>query len=302
MNLRFSQATQELLRGAIDIHIHSAPDVYPRIQNDLELAAQAREAGMRAIVIKNHFFETASRAALARMTTAFQVFGGIALNWSMGGLNPAAVEPALKMGAKMVWLPTVHARDFMGKKDQVPGLAAEIKPGQEGLYCLTSEGKLKTELQEIFALIKQYDAALATGHISKAEARQVVPAAAAAGVAKIVITHPQASFVAYTPAEMKELLDLGATWLEHCFNDTTRMVDHPLTREALFQGIREAGVERAIMSTDSGQWLNPVPAQQMGICLTDMLNFGFTPREIKTMVHENPADLLGLVREEVGYA
>ena len=282
------------MEGAIDIHIHSAPDVLPRILNDIELALQAQEMGMQAIVIKNHFTETAGRAQLATQMTDFSVYGGIALNFPVGGFNEHAVDFALKMGAKVVWMPTVHAREFIGNKSHVASLAAEIKEGLQGLYALNDDGTLKEEIYPIFELIKKYDSSLATGHLSKTEARVVVREAAKNGVEKIIVTHPMASFVNYSVEDMKEMIDLGATYLEHVFNDTTRQVGHPITSETLFNGIKEVGATHSIMSTDSGQWLNPVPVQQMGICIGDMLNFGFSESDIKTMVADNPAGMLGL--------
>ena len=294
MKLRFNPRTQELLQGAIDIHIHSAPDLMPRIQNDYELAEQARETGMRAILIKSHFSETAGRAALVRQLTGFDVFGGIPLNLSVGGLNPHAAAAALKLGAKTVWLPTLHARRFLSDKDHVKSLADHVPPGTTGIRCLNDDGSVKDELYQIFDLIIEHDSSLATGHVSVEEAKAVVKAAAERGVKKIVVTHPQASFVGYTVQDMKEILDLGATWLEQVINDTTRVVSHPITRQALMEGIKAVGPQHCIMSTDSGQWVNPVPAQQMGIYITDMLGFGFSPAEIKTMVQDNPAAMLGL--------
>ena len=294
MKLRFNPRTQELLQGAIDIHIHSAPDLMPRIQNDYELAEQARETGMRAILIKSHFSETAGRAALVRQLTGFDVFGGIPLNLSVGGLNPHAAAAALKLGAKTVWLPTLHARRFLSDKDHVKSLADHVPPGTTGIRCLNDDGSVKDELYRIFDLIIEHDSSLATGHVSVEEAKAVVKAAAERGVKKIVVTHPQASFVGYTVQDMKEILDLGATWLEQVINDTTRVVSHPITRQALMEGIKAVGPQHCIMSTDSGQWVNPVPAQQMGIYITDMLGFGFSPAEIKTMVQDNPAAMLGL--------
>lgn len=294
MNLRFRPEVHGLLEGAVDIHIHSAPDVYPRIQNDVELALQAQEMGMRAILIKNHWGETAGRAALASQVTGFKVFGGIALNLSVGGLNPHAVAPALKMGAKTVWMPTLHSREFVKNKSHVKNLAGEIPGGLEGVSVLNPDGSLCEECYAIFDLIRAHDSSLATGHLSKPEAKMLVAEAARRGVQKIIITHPLASFVGYSPQEMKELLDLGATWLEHVFNDTTRQVGHPITPEALFAGIKAIGAEHSIMSTDSGQWLNPVPSQQMGIYITDALNFGLRQQEVRQMVQENPAAMLGL--------
>lgn len=294
MKLRFNKQVLDLLSGAIDIHIHSAPDVYPRILNDMELAFHAQEMEMQAILIKNHFTETAGRAKMATDATGFPVFGGIALNLSVGGLNSHAVRTALKLGAKTVWLPTLHSKEFVANKSHVANLAGEIAEDLKGIYVLNSDGSLKDELYPIFDLIIEHNSSLATGHISIGEAKVVVREAANRGVKKIIVTHPLASFVNYSVEDMKEIIDSGATWLEHVFNDTTRQVGHPITREALFSGIKAIGAEHCIMSTDAGQWLNPVPAQQMGIYIQDMLNFGFSQPEIRKMATENPATMLGL--------
>ena len=56
----------ELLQGAVDIHIHHGPDLYPRIQDPIELAQDAKAAGMRAVCLKTHNFPTAPMALLAR--------------------------------------------------------------------------------------------------------------------------------------------------------------------------------------------------------------------------------------------
>jgi len=294
MKLRFNKQVLDLLSGAIDIHIHSAPDVYPRILNDMELALHAREMEMQAILIKNHFTETAGRAQVATDVTGFSVFGGIALNFSVGGLNSHAVRTALKLGAKTVWLPTLHSKEFVANKSHVANLAGEIAEDLQGIYVLNGDGSLKDELYPIFDLIIEHNSSLATGHISIDEAKVVVREAANRGIKKIIVTHPLASFVNYSVEDMKEIIDSGATWLEHVFNDTTRQVGHPITREALFNGIKAIGAEHCIMSTDAGQWLNPVPAQQMGIYIQDMLNFGFSQSEIRKMATENPAAMLGL--------
>ncbi len=295
MKLHFEQAVMNLLEGAIDLHIHSAPDVYPRIQNDVELAFQAKEMRMGAILIKNHFFPTAERARIASEIADFPVFGGIALNLTVGGLNHHAVEAALKIGAKVVWMPTLHARKFLQNKDHVKNLAGELDAGLKGIYLLDEDDNtLDQRACTIIELIAKHDAALATGHITIKEAKAVVRDAAKAGVKKIIVTHPLASFVNYSLNDMKEILDLGATFLEHVFNDTTRQVGHPITRKALYEGIKGIGSDRCIMSTDSGQWLNPIPAQQMGIYIKDMLDFGLAENEIRKMVTDNPAKVLGL--------
>jgi hypothetical protein len=294
MKLRFEAKVLDLLQGSIDLHIHSAPDIYTRILNDLELARHAQEVGMRAIVIKNHFDSTAGRARLASDETGFPVYGAIALNHTVGGLNPHAVDFALKMGAKVVWLPTLHAAKFLENRDHVKNLSAALGAELHGISLLDLDGCLREEVHAILDLIARWDVILATGHISIEEARAVVRAAAGQGVKRIVITHPLASFVNYSVEQMEEMLDLGATWLEHVYNDTTRQVGHPIPIRALYDGIKAIGAEHCIMSTDSGQWLNPVPAQQFGIYMQDMLNLGLSAREIRIMTSENPARALGL--------
>ena len=294
MRLRFDLQVMRLLEGAIDMHIHSAPDVYPRILNDVELGRQAKEMGMRAIVIKNHFVTTAGRAQIATDQAEFPVYGGIALNHSVGGLNHHAVDITLKLGGKIIWLPTLHARQFISNKDHVKNLAGQLGEGLEGLYLLDAQGQLKPEVYPVLDLVAKWDAILATGHVSIPEARAVVREAVRRGVKKIVVTHPLASFVAYTYDDLKEILDLGATWLEHVYNDTTRQVGHPIKIRDLYDAIKVIGPQHCIMSTDSGQWLNPVPVQQMGIYIKDMLNLGLAQQDIRTMVADNPGRALGL--------
>lgn len=294
MKFCFDDTVTELLEGSIDFHIHSAPDVYPRLLNDVELALSAKENGMRAILIKNHYFETASRAKIASAIAEFDVFGGIALNLTNGGLNKHAVRMALKLGAKQVWMPTVHSQYFVQNKSHVANLATEIGSDVEGIYLLNEDGSLKEELYPIFDLIIEFDAILATGHITKEEAKVMVKEAANRGVKRIMVTHPAATFVHYTIDDMKEILDLGATYLEHTWNDVTRQVSHPLEIKALIEVIKTMGASNNIMSTDAGQWLNPPAAQQMSIYIKEMLKAGVSEEDIRTMVADNPAKMLGI--------
>lgn len=105
----------ELLQGTIDLHCHTAPDVVPRSVSDLELARLAKAAQMRGMVIKNHFTHTADRARIAmEAVSGIEVFGGIALNHAVGGINPQAVHRMAQIEGRrgrFVWLPTVDAEN-----------------------------------------------------------------------------------------------------------------------------------------------------------------------------------------------
>jgi len=292
--LRFEKRVQKLLEGSIDVHIHSAPDIFPRIMNDIDLALSAKEERMRAILIKSHVVITADRAEVASEQADFPVYGAIALNLPVGGINLEAVEVALKMGAKEVWLPTIHASHYVAQKDHVPTLAKAVKADMKGIYLLKEDGTLKEELSPIFKKIAEYDVALGTGHITIQEAKVVVREAVKAGVKKIIVTHPLATFVNYTNEDMKEVLDSGAMFLEHVFNDVTRQVAYPITQKTIADAIRAIGAKYIVMSTDAGQWLNPIPAQQMGIYIKDMLDLGISEDDVRLMVSTNPARMLGI--------
>jgi hypothetical protein len=292
--LRFEKRVQRLLEGSIDAHIHSAPDIFPRILNDVELAVLAKQEKMRAILIKSHVVITADRAEIASQQADFPVFGSIALNLPVGGLNIDAVEVALKMGAKEVWLPTIHASHYVAQKDHVPTLAKAVKPGMKGIYLFNPDGSLKEELSPIFKMVAQYDVALGTGHVTKEEALACVKEAAKAGVKKIIITHPLATFVNWSIDDMKQALDSGALFIEHVFNDVTRQVAFPITQKLIADTIKAIGARHTIMSTDAGQWLNPIPTQQMGIYIKDMLDLGISEEDVRAMVSTNPARMLGL--------
>jgi hypothetical protein len=300
MKVNFENRVLDIMHGAIDIHIHSGPDVAPRILIVTELARHAQENGLRAIVLKNHFVETAAQAQIVTYETGFHAFGGISLNHTVGGLNHYAVDNALKLGGRVVWMPTFHSKIFIDWFKQECGSLAHFATENrdigeiEGIYLLNDDDSLKEEMYPILDLIAKNDAILATGHIGQKEAEVVVSEAVKRGVKRIVVTHPEAGFLNKTTKDMKKLLDLGATYLEFVYCTTTRQVQYAMTPEEFCNTIKNFEPEHVIMSTDSGQWVNPEPIQQIGMYIRDMLTFGFSEPDVRTMVSDNPAELLGM--------
>ena len=102
---------ERLLDGSVDLHVHPYPSPFPRRMDAAEAAQRAADAGMRAIVVKSHHHDTATDVAALRAhgidASGIDVFGGIALNTQVGGLNPHAVNLSLAMGGKVVWFPTI---------------------------------------------------------------------------------------------------------------------------------------------------------------------------------------------------
>ena len=286
---------QELIPGSIDYHIHSGPDVFPRLLNDVEIAQQAKAAGMRAVLLKSHTECTAARAKIASFVTDdFPVFGAIALNYSVGGLNPEAVRNAVRMGAKQVYMPTIHAAHYLKEVDSVPMFAALLKGGITGLNLLQDNGALKDEVLQIIDIIAEADIVLATGHISIEEAMPLVETAHQRGVKKIVVTHPTSPMEAYTIADMKEILAKGATMLEQVVNDTTHQMKNPIDPSVIADAIRACGAANTIMSTDSGQVINPAPVISLENFMCLMLEAGIPEEDVKLMTRDNPAKMLGI--------
>ena len=285
---------KELLQGAIDFHIHTGPDIYPRLLNDIEVARQAKRAGMKAILIKSHATITGDRAQIAQSVTGFSVFGGMALNWHVGGLNKYAVECAAKLGVKQVWMPTTHAAHYLKYVDHVPMFAKSMPKDIKGISIIREDGSLVPELGPILEIIAKNGMIVATGHLSPEEGLALITESRNAGIDKIVVTHPVASFVNYSLDQMREALSRGATYLEHVFNDCTPQVAHPLPPSALGDAIRTIGPKYCIMSTDSGQVVNPPPVKVMACYIKEMLQYGISPKDVRTMTAINPGRILGL--------
>ena len=202
------------LKGVCDMHVHTNPDLRLRAYDDFELCDAAVRVGARAIVIKTHLGDTSCRAALTNHYNQivhgendFTMFGSITLNKCVGGINPIAVENALKLGAKVVWLPTQSARNHLLKMG---------KPTKDAVDMVV-DGKVVPEMLDVFKLINEHDAVLGTAHVSPEEAFVVVEAARDAGVKKIVVTHPEWWIVGMTVEDQVRLVKDYDVILERCF-------------------------------------------------------------------------------------
>jgi hypothetical protein len=280
------------LRGAIDLHCHSGPDTLPRALNDLQLVRQARDAGMRALVLKNHFTATADRAQLAMEEVGgIEVFGGIVLNRAVGGINAEAVRRMAEMEGRrgrIVWLPTLDAENqvrFAG--DRRAGVA------------VVRDGRPVPELHEVFIVIAQHDLVLATGHSSAEESLVLVAAARQAGVKRLLVTHVLAEAIRATPDLLRRMAELGAllecTWLTHSPGTGGAInVGKPVPVAEAVRVIRSLGAEHVVISSDLGQRGNPPHPEGLRAFVSALQGEGVTAQEIDLVLRRNPARLLGL--------
>lgn len=272
----------DAIAGAIDLHVHSSPDVDPRRFDDLDLAREAARAGMAGILIKSHQNSTVERAKLvSRVVPEIQVFGGLALNDPIGGLNTEAVKVALALGARQIWMPTRSARNHR----EHHGVAG-------GIDILDSEGRLRPSVEEILLLLAGTDCILGTGHLSPIESAVLIERALALGVRRICVTHPEWRATHYSIQEQMELSRKGVLF-ERCFVSTTHRCGFT-PFETIFDAVAEVGCASTILSTDLGQPDTPPPAEGLRTYAERMLAYGFSHSDVHRVIAENPARLLGL--------
>jgi len=272
----------QTLEGAIDFHAHAAPDGTPRKIDVLELARMAKAAGMRAIVIKNHYEPTASIAYVVRKAVpGIEVFGGISLDLTVGGVNPAAVEWMTKVEGgygKVVWLPTFDSE-------------SQVKlTGQDRPFApVTRDGKILPETLAVIALAAEHDLVLEMGHSAPQESLLIIAEAKRQGVEHVLVTHAMSSpGGSMTLDEMREAARLGAL---------LELVHSPLTDEQLrkeAEAIRAIGAASFVLSSDLGQPPNPLHTDGLLAMYRGLMAQGISAADIDVMSRKNPARLLGL--------
>ncbi len=296
-----SERARALVAGAYDTHVHVAPDVMPRLVDDVTLARNCAEVGLAGFVLKSHYVPTAERAAVVRtVVPGVDVLGAITLNASVGGLNPVAVEIAGRQGARVVWLPTVDSRNQRESRAQapegsVPPMWARVQDELAGrgitapaVEVVDGEGAVVPALRQILALVKEHDMVLATGHLSGPEIAVVAEAAAEAGVRRIVVTHPEFTSQRLPVEAQRELAARGAL-LERCF---TTPHSGKVSWEVLADHIRRTGPEHSVLSSDLGQPFNPPVEDGLALLADRLLAYGFTDDEIHRMAVTNSRRLV----------
>jgi hypothetical protein len=274
-----------LLDGAIDVHVHSYPDDRPRSIDAIEVAKLAQARKLRAIVLKNHYDSTAGLAFLVRKVVPdIEVFGGVALNLPVGGINPAAVEHMAGVSGgwgRIMWMPTFDAEN-------------QVRTSKENrpFVPVTQNGELLPAVREVITVIAKRDLILATGHSAPYEALLILREAKQRGVQRMIVTHAMNTPVSMSVPEMQEAARLGA-YVEFVGGSLTA-VDAETRMNRYAEAIRQIGPEFCILSSDLGQQGNALPPDGFGDFLVSLRRRGFTPQEVDRMAKQNPARLLGL--------
>jgi len=278
-------AAQTPLPGVIDIHVHADPDSLPRSIDAIDLARLAKARGMRGLVLKNHYESTAALAYIVRKEVpGIEIFGGIDLNRSVGGVNPAAVERMVLMKGgwgRVVWMPTFDS------ENQVR-YSKEDRP----FVSVSKDGRLLPEVLAVIALAAKHGLTLETGHSSAAECLLLVREARRQGVRHIVVTHAMLAPVRMTVAQMREAAAQGA-YLEFVYNGLIGKAKESEPRDYA-DAIRKVGPASCILASDLGQVGNPLHPDGLAAFFAALRHEGISQADIDRMSKTNPARALGL--------
>ena len=291
---------EALLVGAVDLHCHSGPAAMPRILDHHEAMVDCARVGFRALLYKDHFYLGTPHALLLEKLfpeAGMRLFSGLALNNACGGFNPHAVDHAIKIGGRIVWLPTLSARNHI---DVIASGAVKTFPKTEKrmldpipLSPLGADGRLTDDVKQILDLIAEGDVILAGGHLSTPEIVAVFEEARARGVRKLIVNHPTYLVNAMSDGDIRGLVALGAV-MEHSIGmfveGRSKKFDPPELRRV----IEVAGVERTVLCSDLGLVGSPRPVEGYREIVGHLLDLQFSAAEIRTMIGDTAAGLLGL--------
>jgi hypothetical protein len=278
------------LDGVIDIHAHCDPDSVARSIDAIDLARLAKARGMRGLVLKNHYEPTASLAYVVRKEVpGIEIFGGIDLNRSVGGVNPAAIERMVLVKGgwgRVIWMPTFDA------ENQVRYSQVRYSQVRRPFVSVSRAGQLLPEVKEVIALAAKHRLTLETGHSSPEECLMIVREGKRQGVRHMVVTHAMLAPVGMSVAQMRAAAQLGA-YIEFVYNALIGPNKSFEMRDYV-KAIREVGPKSCILSSDLGQAANPLHPDGLAAFFAGLAKEGISQADIDLMSKTNPARALGL--------
>jgi hypothetical protein len=283
------------LTGSIDLHVHTAPCIFPRLGDDIQVATGMRDSGVRAFAIKSHHESTVGRAHLARVATpGIDVIGGITLNWPVGGVNPAAVEAALMTGGRVVWGPSGHSAyhgSITGKVGNW-GIKGMVLPtrGDVGVTFIDETGELTDDARNVLELVEQFDGLFATSHLSPEEILAVLRFAKTIGL-RVLVNH-----VIYFPRGgedlIREIVGLGG-YIEFISALVIPTVTHgaiDYRYERIAAIMADSGYDRCVISSDAGGvFMGLWPHEQLRMFAQGLIGAGIDEADVRRMMTETPA-------------
>lgn len=292
--------SQRLMQGAIDLHCHSGPSVMPRYCDHHEALHEAAEAGLRALLIKDHYYSATPVTEMLNKHFKHlnvQLLSGVPLNNQAGGLNLYAVEHGIALGAKLVWMPTFSSANHIAhhKTDanfKFPKSEKRMLP-PTALSVLDADGNLVPEVGPILDMIAENDIVLSSGHLHISEIWPLFEEAKKRGVKRLLTNHPTYIIDADLD-DIRRLVGMGV-YIEHSMCMFAENSKFKFYDPATLRDLIEAGtVERTILGSDLGQAGNPKIADGFRNVIEICLDLGYSEAQVRKMTSTNAAELMGL--------
>lgn len=293
---------ERLLEGAVDLHCHSGPSVMPRYFDHCDAMEEASSVGMRALLIKDHYYSATPVTELLNKRFAHlkvTLLSGVPLNNTSGGLNIYAVEHGIKLGAKLVWMPTFSSKNHLDHhkqdekfKDKFPQTKKTMLDPTP-LTVVDSQGKLLPEVLPILDMIAENDIVLSSGHLHISEIWPLFEEAKRRGVTRLLCNHPTYVIDA-TLDDIKRLVGMGV-YVEHSMCMFVPGSKFKFYDPVELQAVIVAGtVDQTILGSDLGQLGNPRLVDGFRNVIETCLDLGYGEADVRKMVSTNAAKLVGL--------
>lgn len=293
----FSEQVSRILQGAIDMHCHSGPSVMPRDLTHIEAMEDAAKNGLRGVLIKDHYYSVAPIVEMLHKHYAHlpvKLYSGVPLNNTSGGFNPYAVDHGVKLGAKIVWMPTFSSRNHIEHEKKVKRFPHTRFPMLEPtpLTVLDDAGRLRPEVLPILDMVAEHEVILSAGHLHISEIFPLFNEAKRRGVERLLVNHPS-YLIDASLDDIRQLSAMGA-YVEHSICMFVPDAFLQYSPEQLKALIDAASVGRTILGSDLGQEGKAWPARGFRSVISLCLTLGYSDVQIKQMIGGNPAALLGI--------
>jgi Family of unknown function (DUF6282) len=281
------------LEGAIDLHVHCAPSFFARWGDGLDVTRVCDESAMAGILLKAHEGSTVAEAAvLDRQSTSLAVRGGVVLNRYVGGINPDAAEAALRLGGRCVWFPTIDA-DAHARAFGTTGAYLAQRGGVEsenGIRLLDDTGRIVEAAREVLALAAEHNALVASGHLDGVEVAALIAAAGEAGVARVLVQHPNFTVPDLGVEELRPLVEQGAV-VELTYLNVSPLWRTSTVAEAA-SVIKTFGGDAVVIASDAGQAHNPSPPEALRSFAQALYELGVPAADLGRALRDTPRRLL----------
>ena len=304
---------QSLLNGLVDVHVHGAPAGAwlagrPTV---VQTCVEASQNNVGVLVFKDHNTMTNNFAVmlndlLGRLKGEYEksgetfqpvrVFGGLVLNYPVGGMNMAAVKNALGYGGCVeIWLPSLDSRH----QHRAMGL--------EGGIEVSVNGELTDETKKLLDILAEYNSgfegkrcALSACHVSNGEKFDILRYIKKREMdVDVIIDHVTQELTIASPEECLEMIELGA-YLQ--FAETScvpwpGMQDWIINFDYSFTLIKtlldKKGPDHLLLCSDSGQPGHEfVPGWKS--FLRTLLAQGVSAENIRIMSRDIPKKVIGV--------